>query len=140
MTEAQVTAAIDLESTRTFDTLMQRARVLFRSDEEAKVAEALGLMEKALTIKPGNIQVLLDKQRIGQSTNRPAMVREASAAIATSADSPLIDLLNAKFIESGSLLSDEPKDPARARRLLEEILAQDPSREDAKKLLQTAFP
>lgn len=140
MMESEVTASIDLESTRAFDALVQRARVLLRSDDENKQAEALILIEKALVIKPGHIQLLRTKQQIGQLTNRSALVREACTAIASSTDSPLVDVLDAKFIEAGSQLSDEPKNPARARKLLEEILSVDPSREDAQNLLKTTSP
>lgn len=37
-------------------------------------------------------------------------------------------------------LADEPKNPAKARKLLEEILTVDPSREDARNALKTTSP
>ena len=140
MTEPQVTASIDVESTRIFDALVQRARTLLRSNDETKQAEALTQIEKALILKPGHIQLLRTKQQIGQQTNRSALVREACVAIASSTDSPLVDVLDSKFIEARSQLSDDPKDPAKARKLLEEILTVDPSREDAQNLLKTTSP
>ena len=140
MTESQVTASIDVESTRIFDALVQRARTLLRSNDETKQAEALTQIEKALILKPGHIQLLRTKQQIGQQTNRSALVREACVAIASSTDSPLVDVLDSKFIEARSQLSDDPKDPAKARKLLEEILTIDPSREDVQNLLKTTSP
>lgn len=140
LAEPEATTARDLESARVFDSLVRRANVLWKSEDNGKNDEALTLMEKALLMNPGDIQLLLAKRQIGQNAMRPKMVREACAGIAASADSPLVDVLEAKFIEAGSWIADEPKDPAKARELLEEILAEDPEREDVKKLLKTAFP
>lgn len=139
MSEPEVATAMDPVSTRAFDALVQRANVLWKSGDENKMAEALVLMEKALAIKPGHIQLLLAKRQIGQNAKRPNMVREACSAISASADSPLADVLEAKFIEAGSWLVDEPKDRARSRKLLEEILAEDPDRGDAKNMLESEF-
>jgi WD40 repeat protein len=140
MSESEVATTMDPVSTREFDALVKRANVLWKSSDENKMADALGLMEKALAIEPGHIQLLLVKRQIGENAKLPKMVREACAAIAASADSPIVDVLESRFIEAESWLVDEPKDRAKARTLLEEILAEDPDREDAKKLLGSEFP
>ena len=136
VTESATAAVMDKEAQREFDEMLRKMDRLWQSNEEAKMAEALDLMEVALGMRPGHIQLLRVKRRIAEQTGRAGMLRKACEGIATSADAPLADVLDAKTAAAKSWLESDPKDPAKARGLLREVLQEDPEREDAKTMLE----
>ena len=119
-----------------FDQLVSKADKLWKSGEDGNRNEAISLMEQALVLKPHNLRLLRVKQQIAGQLGRPAMLREACSAMVSSPDAPLRDVLDAKLLEAASWLTDPPTDPAAARRLLQEILAEDPGQPEAKKMLE----
>jgi hypothetical protein len=73
---------------------------------------------------------------VGQFLEQPERVRDSWLGIAAAADSTRIEVLEAKAEAAKAMLLINPPDPVSARRLVEEVLAEDPSHAVAKDVLE----
>ena len=136
VSESSMASIMDPVAEREFDAMLRTMNQLWKTGEDAKMARTLELMEEALKIRPGHIQLLKVKRQIAEQSGRTDMLRQACEGIAVSADAAIVDVLDARMAEARSWLESEPKDPAKARALLLEVLAGNPESNEARTMLE----
>ena len=134
--EAQQLSAL-LDSDQTFSVMLKKIDRLWKSEKESDLMEALGLWDEALLIDPDFTQLEMRRLRWRQYSPKPLLIRDSNLAIAAAKDSTLIEVLTAKTGAAKAILQIEPMDKGAARKLLHEVLAEDPDNLTAKGVLET---
>ena len=136
MKESEVAEMLALgEKEKNISDMRKTMGELWKSDDNNKMAHAITLMNDALEIDPNLTELQRTKSQVGEYLSKPEMIRDGFLGIAAAADSTLLEILEAKTEAARQMLEIPPQDTDAVRKLLGEVLAEDPKNAKAKELL-----
>lgn len=137
MKESESAAALAVdEKEKEIVNLRKSMAELWKSDDNAKMAHAVTLMDEALEEDSNLTELYRTRMQLGELLNKPELIRDAFLGIAAASDSTLLDVLEAKTSAARKMLEIKPVDQAAVRKLLGEVIAEDPDYAGAKELLE----
>lgn len=117
------------------DRMRKKMQDLWQGNDEAKMADAIQLLDEALKKDPDLTELHRIRLQLREVTKELELVRDSQLEIAAAADTTLIEALEAKTEAAKVLLRLVPPDPAAARKLIDEVLAENPAHTGAKEVL-----
>jgi WD40 repeat protein len=133
--EAAKVLALDEQESR-IAAMTKQMDALWKTNDEAKMAEAIELLDKALEIDPHLTRLQKTRRQIRSYSEKPAMNLESELAIIAAGDSSLLEVQEARIGAARAILQIDPVDFPVARKLADDVLAADPDNAAAKDLLE----
>lgn len=135
MTEPEAAKVLEMSAVESeVGAMRKKMGELWKTNDDEKMADALDLMDKAIKMDPDLTALQKILQQVHAFSHKPVLDRDAWLAIAAAGDSTLIEVLEAKAGAAREMLKIPPPDLAAARKLVDEVLAEDPEHAAAKEV------
>ena len=137
MTEPEAVKVLALEDKeKEIGAMRKKMDELWKTNDDQKMADALELLDKVLEMDPDLTDLQRSRLKIREFSKKSALTRDSQLGIAAAGDSTLIEVLDAKTEAARAILQIEPPDLTAARKLVDEVLAENPEHAGAKEVLE----